>query len=305
MLDVGDGEPGVVRESQFDHAIAVLCRSHRSSGLVWRLRGRDKDYRRQPEGFEGFLGDDEVTVVDRVESASQHTNAHGRSLLLAREFSGPTYLRAVTGYRQWKSGPTTGLLTAGVAVVVLVAACSMGAEEPGGPAPGGSPVSPLAPVGPPARQARPATVVFSGGSKRSGQVWLTPGKRLKIFERAQEKYREFALADVVRIDVNPEKEVMERVWRWKEHASDEKVYTGEAYPWRKYVTTLAVRDRKGKLQNVVGDMTAVLYLQEDPEKKPVRLLIHRREKGEVGQTLQDLVYVTAVVFETPKEEEKQ
>ncbi|GAH98671.1 unnamed protein product, partial [marine sediment metagenome] len=107
---------------------------------------------------------------------------------------------------------------------------------------------PLAPVGPPARQARPATVVFSDGSKRSGQVWLTPGKRLKIFERAQEKYREFALADVVRIDVDPEKEVMERVWRWKEHAFDEKVYTGEAYPWRMYVTTLAVRDRKGKLQ---------------------------------------------------------
>ena len=197
------------------------------------------------------------------------------------------------------------MLAAAVTVVLLAATCSMGAEEPGAPAPAGPPVSPLTPSGAPARQARPAAVVFSDGSERSGQVWLTPGKRLSIFERAQEKYREFALADVARIDVDPEEESMERVWRWKEHASDEKVYTGETYPWRKYVTTLALRDREGKPQNVVGDMTAALYLQEDPEKKPVRLVIHRREKGEVGQTLQDLVYVTAVIFEPPKKEEKQ
>ena len=170
------------------------------------------------------------------------------------------------------------------------------AEEPRTPAPE-PPVSPLAPTGPQARQARPATVVFSDGSKKRGQMWLTPGKRLKIFDRLQQKYREFRLAEVERIDVDPEKEVVERVSRWKENASDEKVYTGETYPWRKYVTTLAVRDRRGRRLTVVGDMTALLYLQEAPRRKPLRLVIHRRHKGEVGQTLQDLLYVTAVVFE--------
>jgi len=148
-------------------------------------------------------------------------------------------------------------------------------------------------------------VVFSDGSKRVGQLWLTPGKRLKFFDRAQEKYREFNLAEVVRIDVDPEKEVMERVWRWREHASDEKVYTGETYPWRQYVTTLTVRDRRGRLLTLTGDMTALLYFQDDPERKPDRLVIHRRQKGEVGQTLQDLVYVTAVLFEEGKDQEEQ
>ena len=57
-------------------------------------------------------------------------------------------------------------------------------------------------------------------------------------------------------------------------------------------------------------MTALLYLQEDPkqgepERKPTRLIVHRRDKGEVGQTLQDLVYVTAVVFENSRKEEEQ
>jgi len=210
-----------------------------------------------------------------------------------------------------------GLLLLSVVLALgLVAPVALGGAEGSGVAtPVGPPASPLAPAGAPARQARPATVVFSDGTKRAGQVWLTPGKRLKIFERAQEGYREFALADVVRIDVDPEKEVMERVWRWKEHASDEKFYTGEAYPWREYVTTLTVRDRKGRPKTVVGDMTALLYLQEDPkqeepkregpEKKPVRLIVHRRDKGEVGQNLQDLVYVTAVIFDNAGKEEEQ
>ncbi len=144
-------------------------------------------------------------------------------------------------------------------------------------------------------------MVFSNSRKLVGQVWLTPGKRLKVFERAQEKYREFSLQDVLRIDVDPEKEKMEPVWRWREHASDEKVYTGETYPWREYVTTLVVLDRRGKRLTVVGDVTALLYFQADPKKKPVRLIIHRRDKGEVGQTLHDLVYVTAVVFEEQKQ----
>jgi len=162
----------------------------------------------------------------------------------------------------------------------------------------------LAREGEPARQARPATVVFSDGTKWVGEVWLTPGRRLKIFDRTQESYREFALAEVVRVDVDPEKELMEPIWRWREHASDEKGYTGEVYPWRQYVTTLTVRDRRGRPFTVTGDMTALLYFQNDPEKKPIRLVIHRRHKGGVGQTLQDLVYVTAVVFEE-KEEQKQ
>jgi len=148
-------------------------------------------------------------------------------------------------------------------------------------------------------------VVFSDGARRRGQVWLTPGKRLRIFERAQQKYHEFTLAELERIDVDPEKEAMERVWRWKEHASDEKVYTGEAYPWRKLITTLTVRDERGKRRSVTGDMTALLYFQEDPQKKPVRLNIHRRHKGQVGQTLQDLVYVTAVIFESGKGDREQ
>lgn len=172
-------------------------------------------------------------------------------------------------------------------------------EEPASP-----PVSPLEPVGPPVREARPATVIFSDGTKKSGRVWLTPGKRLKIFDRTARKYREFTLAQVERIDVDPEKEAVERVWRWKEHASDEKVYTGETYPWRKYVTTLTVRDHRGRRLTVTGDMTALLYLQEEPRKKPLRLVIHRRHKGRPGQSLQELTYVTAVVFE-PGEGGKQ
>ena len=180
----------------------------------------------------------------------------------------------------------------------------LGGEEARSSSPGQVAGSPLAPEGEPVRQARQATVVFSDGRKRVGHAWLTPGKRLKIYERAREKYLEFSLEDVLRIDVDPEKEKLEPVWRWREHASDEKVSTGEAYPWRQYVTTVRLRDRQAKVHTVTGDMTALLYFQEDL-KKPSKLTIHRRHKGEVGQALQDLVYVTAVIFEEEKKDEVQ
>lgn len=147
--------------------------------------------------------------------------------------------------------------------------------------------------------------MFSDGKRRTGLLWLTPGKRLTIFDRAQQTYREFTLQELVAIRVDPEQEVVERVWRWKENASNEKVFTGETYPWRLCVTTLTVRDAEGKQATVTGDLSAALYLEEKPGEKPVRVLLYRRQKGETGQALSDLVYVTAVNFEDGKGEGKE
>jgi hypothetical protein len=181
---------------------------------------------------------------------------------------------------------------------------ALSAEEAASP-PGARPASPLAPAGGPVRDSRRATVVFSDGKKHAGLLWLTPGKRLKIFDRAKQEYREFNLHEVVAVKVDPEEEVMERVWRWKENASDEKVYTGETYPWRKYVTTLTVRDAEGKQTTVTGDVTAELYLEEKPGEKPMRVVLYRRDKGKVGEKLSDLIYVTAVNFDEGKGEGKE
>ena len=167
------------------------------------------------------------------------------------------------------------------------------------------PPSPLVPAVGPVREARRATVVYSDGKKRTGLLWLTPGKRLKIFDRAQQEYREFSLRELAAIKVDPEQEVVERVWRWKENASDEKVFTGETYPWRLYVTALTVRDAQGKQSTVTGDLSGELYLEEKAGEKPMRILLYRRQKGDVGEGLSQLVYVAAVNFEEGRGEGKE
>ena len=193
-------------------------------------------------------------------------------------------------------------MVAGVLVGLLGTALRAGEEAPPQNA---RPPSPLVSAAGPVREARRGTVVFSDGKKRAGLLWLTPGKRLKIFDRAQQEYREFSLKEVVAIKVDPEQEVVERVWRWKENASDEKVFTGEAYPWRLCVTTLTVRDAQGKQSAVTGDLSGELYLEEKPGEKPMQVLLYRRQKGDVGEGLSQLVYVTAVNFEEGRGEGKE
>jgi len=175
-------------------------------------------------------------------------------------------------------------------------------EQPEGTPPPKAPaVSPLVREGEPVRAPRPAALLYSDGTSKKGDVWLTPGvHRLTLFDVTSERNREFEFARVVRIDIEPEREEAERVWRWKENASDEKVYSGASYPWRLFRTVLTVRGARGKSMTATGHLDALLYYQGDPKKKPEKIFLHRRHKLDPGRTLADQVYVTAVVFEQQK-----
>jgi hypothetical protein len=83
----------------------------------------------------------------------------------------------------------------------------------------------------------------------------------------------------------------EKEWHFKDSGSDIKEYSGKSYPAREtqYKVTL-LND-----QTMTGGIVAPLYAITTTGDK--LLVLYKRSKGEVGQTLKDLAYVKTVVFE--------
>ncbi len=147
----------------------------------------------------------------------------------------------------------------------------------------------------PRRQAsRPTSrgiIQLYDGSTFQGNIYLTWDKEFLIYDRALKQHTSIPLLAVKHIEVVPEEERLEREWRWKQEGSDEKVYTGRTYPWRKYVTTLKLVDGRC----VSGDLSALVYLRDDKGKEH-KFILHKRQKGKVGTSLAQLKYVKTVVL---------
>ena len=154
----------------------------------------------------------------------------------------------------------------------------------------GEPASPFkrktAPAG------RQATVAMSDGRTLAGTIGGTRGKPLRVFHRADSRYVDVPIADVADVLVEIEKNVTERIWRWKESASDEKVYTDNYYVWHKYVTTVTRRD--GTV--LKGDLQARVYVKT-PEKRH-SLDLHKRLKGkpDTKDRVKAPVYIRRITF---------
>ncbi len=161
------------------------------------------------------------------------------------------------------------------------------------------------PFGPrPTAQANayPGYVETSTGKIYPGLVYMTLDKRLKMFDDKLQRQREIPLRVVKQIECKVQKEWMEKEWRFKELALDEKVYTGRTYPSREYLHTITLKDDR----TISGPLAEIIYVKPYLEKsadpkayrpeaaKPQRFLLHKRDKGEIGEDLKSLEYVKVV-----------
>ena len=94
---------------------------------------------------------------------------------------------------------------------------------------------------------------------------------------------------------------MEKEWRFKELALNEKYYTGREYPSRESEYTVTLQDGR----TITGPLAELFYVQPyaysaqesrsyRPDVKPEKFLVHKRQKGEPGTTLNDLTYVKLI-----------
>ena len=133
-----------------------------------------------------------------------------------------------------------------------------------------------------------------------GHIHLTRDARVKIADRTLERQREIPLSRIKEIECEVEKEWREKEWRFRENASDLKVFTGKSYPARIYVHTLILTDGR----KIRGDLSTVLYVQR-PGHEKTKLVLHKRDKGPVGADLDSLVYVRRIRLSLEAFEEGQ
>lgn len=138
--------------------------------------------------------------------------------------------------------------------------------------------------------AEPGFIELSDGRIVAGQIYLTRDARLRVFDEQSKRIREIPLRVVREIKVEVRREWMEREWRFREAASDKKVYTGREYPAREYVHVFHLKDGR----TIRGPVSAPIYIQSKGMSKPQRFILYKRHKGPVGSTLSALVYVRRI-----------
>jgi hypothetical protein len=138
---------------------------------------------------------------------------------------------------------------------------------------------------------RPAILTKSDGTTVQGKVYITKNE-MRIYNKAKKRYYDIPIESMQRLDTLIEREYMDKKWFFREDGRDEKVYTGEVYPIRRLTYRATFGDGKTISGKVLGRS---VYLEKADGDRS-RLTLKRKMEGEVGQTLEDLVYVKSIVF---------
>ncbi|CAN5399048.1 hypothetical protein BH10PLA1_BH10PLA1_13370 [soil metagenome] len=136
----------------------------------------------------------------------------------------------------------------------------------------------------------PATLTLNNGQTIKGNASTTPDKPIRIWDPSIKDYRDVPIALIKSVTAVVNWERDEPEWTFKESGSDIKIFTGRTYPAREtsYVFVLS------NDQRITGDVAAPLYIEADSKTRTY--VLHKRDKGEIGQKLKDLLYVTKIEF---------
>lgn len=137
---------------------------------------------------------------------------------------------------------------------------------------------------------RPAVVTLSDNEKIKGRLSTTLEKPIRVWDDQKKEYRDIPFQFIKTIEAKVLWEREEKEWKFRESGSDIKEYSGKTYPAREMQYTFTLTNG----QTITGGVVAPVYLQTPNGDKT--LVLHKRDKGEVGQTLKDLIYVKSVDF---------
>jgi hypothetical protein len=149
--------------------------------------------------------------------------------------------------------------------------------------------SPLVSHGDDEGNAREGTIELSDGTSIRGRIATTAEKPVRVWVEAEKQYEDIPFSLIKTIEASVVWERDEREWRFKASGSDVKEYSGKTYPARETSYKITLSDG----QTVEGGVVAPLFVT-DGEGNSKTYVLHKRDKGEVGQTLGQLVYVKRV-----------
>ncbi|MEZ0263940.1 MAG: hypothetical protein ACAI43_04370 [Phycisphaerae bacterium] len=156
---------------------------------------------------------------------------------------------------------------------------------------GGGDASPLKPKSDNPQGWRPGVITLSDGEKVKGRLATTLDQPIRVYDPERKEYRDVPWPLIKSIEAKVLWERDEREWAFRQSGSDIKVYSGKTYPARETAYTVTLADGK----TVTGSIAAPIYLET--AKDPKTFILHKRAKGDVGQTLKQLAYVARVELE--------
>ena len=131
-------------------------------------------------------------------------------------------------------------------------------------------------------------ITLSDGRRISGFITTTAEQPIRVWDEAAKQYHDLPLMTILTIKAKVIAEGQEQEWNFEKGGSDVKIYTGKSYPTRE--TQYEVTLTNG--QTVTGGIAAPLYIKT--AKGSELFILHKTDKGTVGQSLDDLVYVKSV-----------
>jgi len=140
-----------------------------------------------------------------------------------------------------------------------------------------------------ANEPAPAVITLSDGTVLSGNLSLIGARPLTLVPIGEDRQRMVLFGDILTIDHEVETNSMERPWVFKESGKAEKVYLDGQYPLLNFRTRIALVSGGVITGHVIS---AAMTLASDEGKK--KLFLQRQIKGAIGQTLADIVYVSAI-----------
>ena len=145
--------------------------------------------------------------------------------------------------------------------------------------------------GPLREDALPGAVEFSDGRRIAGWMYTTREKNWEVYVDAERRWRQVPFITALGITAVVAEEKIEQDWRWKEMGVPERVYTGKEYPTRRLKWSFHLIDDSTLTGDVKGQP---LWIEHDGRKEGP-FILHERSKGDMGQTLGDLVYVKRII----------
>ncbi|MHC4934193.1 MAG: hypothetical protein ACYTGV_18630 [Planctomycetota bacterium] len=134
-------------------------------------------------------------------------------------------------------------------------------------------------------------VELSDGTVMRGAVTFTKGTVLKL--TAKRRKHRIDPADVAVLEMEVDKQSMERPYTFKNPGDPTKSYGEGLYPLRNLRCRLTRKD--GKV--LEGDLiSTIVYLLPAGAEDRIRFKLVRQQKGKVGEALDDLVYLRAIRF---------
>ena len=146
-------------------------------------------------------------------------------------------------------------------------------------------------------QPHQATITFSDGRTVTGSVSLMGSRPLTITPAKGNNQRTIRLADIVRLEHTPEQSGMQRPWTFKEAGKPDKVYMKGEYPLLNFKTTVHLTNGTEISGHIIS---AVLRVQSNDRRR--KIFLKRQIRGHVGETMDDISYVTEIRFPAARQE---